>query len=155
MNERRSFRSFPGLLFHFYWTALYPPAIGSWDAAEAYKYFVCPPSSPDSRDTMGIQSLFVLAFFSFIARSMAVVVTIPFVAPTGATQVAQTLIGFSLEQDRWTDWVGLNSRNQFFFNVLDNLKISSGKPPFIRIGANSEDRTNFNPNVQVCSQLPE
>ncbi|KAF5359624.1 hypothetical protein D9756_003262 [Leucocoprinus leucothites] len=74
-------------------------------------------------------------------------VTVPVNAPDGAVPVAPSLIGFSLEQDRWTDWVGLNSRNQFFFNVLENLKDLSGKPPFIRIGANSEDHTNYNPSI--------
>ncbi|KAF9446613.1 glycoside hydrolase family 79 protein [Macrolepiota fuliginosa MF-IS2] len=80
---------------------------------------------------------------------MGVDVTVPLTTPPEAAPVAPSLIGFSLEQDRFTDWVGLNSRNLFFFNVLNNLKSLSGTSPFIRIGANSEDHTNFNPNVQV------
>jgi len=70
-------------------------------------------------------------------------------APFTAVSVSQSLVSFSIEQDRWTDWVGTTSRNEFFFNTLDNLKKLTGEPPQIRIGANSEDRTNFDRNVQV------
>lgn len=84
----------------------------------------------------------------FVLQSSATV-NISISPPSGSIQVAPNLIGFSLEQDRWTDWAGLDNRNQFFFNVLDNLRALSGEPPMIRIGANSEDHTNFNPNVKV------
>jgi hypothetical protein len=84
------------------------------------------------------------------AHVASVNINLPVTAPAGAVQVAPSLIGFSLEQDRWTDWVGLDSRNQFFFTALDNLRELTGEPPFIRIGANSEDHTDFNPNVKVC-----
>ncbi|KAK7031266.1 hypothetical protein VNI00_013517 [Paramarasmius palmivorus] len=64
-------------------------------------------------------------------------------APSGAPLISGSHISLSLEQDRWTDWVGLDSRNEFFFNTLDNLAQITGEPPSIRIGANSEDHTNF------------
>ena len=70
-------------------------------------------------------------------------------APSKAVPVLQSLISFSIEQDRWTDWVGTTERNDFFFNTLDNLNQLTGIPPQIRIGANSEDHTNFDQNVQV------
>lgn len=54
--------------------------------------------------------------------------------------------------DRWTDWVGTTSRNQFFYNTLDNLKQLTGAPPFIRIGANSEDHTNFRQDTNVSDR---
>ena len=76
-------------------------------------------------------------------------VSISSCAPSTAVSVSQSLVSFSIEQDRWTDWVGTTSRNEFFFNTLDNLKKFTGEPPQIRIGANSEDRTNFNQKVQV------
>ena len=69
--------------------------------------------------------------------------------PSTTEPVSQSLISFSIEQDRWTDWVGTTERNQFFFNTLDNLKQLTGEPPQIRIGGNSEDHTNFDQNVQV------
>ncbi|KAG6864970.1 hypothetical protein C0991_005877 [Blastosporella zonata] len=71
-------------------------------------------------------------------------VSIPLVAPPSAAQVAPDLFSFSIEQDRWTDWAGSTSRNQFLFNVLSNLAQLTGAPPRIRIGADSEDHTKFN-----------
>ena len=68
-----------------------------------------------------------------------------------AVSPSPSFISFSIEQDRWTDWSGKDERNDFFFNVLENLRFKSGAPPHIRIGANSEDRTIFDPNVQVWS----
>jgi hypothetical protein len=69
--------------------------------------------------------------------------------PSTAVPVSQSLLSFSIEQDRWTDWVGTTKRNDFFFNTLDNLNQLTGIPPQIRIGANSEDHTNFGKDVQV------
>ncbi|KAG5641825.1 hypothetical protein DXG03_004144 [Asterophora parasitica] len=55
--------------------------------------------------------------------------------------------------DRWTDWAGTTSRNAFFYNTLDNLKQITGQPPQIRIGANSEDHTNFKKHVQFAQAI--
>ncbi|KAF8659043.1 hypothetical protein AX16_001916 [Volvariella volvacea WC 439] len=79
-------------------------------------------------------------------------VPIPLTAPTGAQRVSGSFISLSIEQDRWTDWSGTTSRNEFFFNVLDNLKQITGEAPRIRVGANSQDRTNFNPGLQWVQQ---
>jgi hypothetical protein len=88
----------------------------------------------------------LVSLFAVQTPATVIISTSP---PNGSVSVVPNLVGFSLEQDRWTDWAGLNTRNEFLFNVLDNLRALSGVPPIIRIGADSEDHTNFNPNVQV------
>ncbi|KDR78988.1 hypothetical protein GALMADRAFT_63807 [Galerina marginata CBS 339.88] len=80
-------------------------------------------------------------------------VSISVLAPSAAPSISPSLISFSIEQDRWTDWVGTTARNQFFFNTLDNLNQLTGLPPQIRIGANSEDHTNFNGNIQFSEAV--
>ncbi|KAF9522314.1 hypothetical protein CPB83DRAFT_911422 [Crepidotus variabilis] len=69
-------------------------------------------------------------------------------APSNAAKLSTSLISFSIEQDRWTDWAGSTSRNDFFYNTLNNLGQLTGTPPQIRIGANSEDHTNYDPSLQ-------
>jgi hypothetical protein len=78
-----------------------------------------------------------------------ITVTIPLTAPPSAPLLSRSLVSFSLEQDRWGDWVGQGEGNPFFFNTLNNLKQLTGEPARIRIGADSEDRTIFDPSVQV------
>ncbi|RDB31001.1 Beta-glucuronidase [Hypsizygus marmoreus] len=80
-------------------------------------------------------------------------IPIPLSSPPSAPLISQSLISFSIEQDRWTDWVGATTRNQFFFNVLVNLNQLTGAPPRIRIGADSEDHTNFNQAVQTTQTV--
>jgi hypothetical protein len=74
--------------------------------------------------------------------------------PEGATKVNPALFSFSIEQDRWPDWV-INTttgfKNNFTLSAWNNLKELTGVPPWIRIGAASENRTNFNPSVKVLS----
>lgn len=77
-------------------------------------------------------------------------VSISQAAPSAAASISPSFLSFSIEQDRWTDWVGTTSRNDFFFNTLDNLRQLTGEPPRIRIGANSEDHTDFSANVKAC-----
>lgn len=96
--------------------------------------------------------LIALAHFALLGDLvLGVNIPIPLAPPSTAPLVIPPLVSFSIEQDRWTDWVGTTSRNQFFFNTLNNLNELSGVPPRIRIGANSEDHTNFNPAVQVSA----
>jgi hypothetical protein len=92
--------------------------------------------------------------FAFWGASLALAldVAIPLSPPSTANRIAGDHVSFSLEQDRWLDWSGTTSRNDFFFNTLDNLRQLSGVPPQIRIGANSQDRTNFNPNIDVSDR---
>ncbi|KAF9565353.1 glycoside hydrolase family 79 protein [Agrocybe pediades] len=95
--------------------------------------------------------LAVLLLYARLASCVSV--SIPVAAPSSAPTIASDYISFSIEQDRWTDWVGTTSRNQFFFNTLDNLNALTGAPPQIRIGANSEDHTDFNPNIQFSQAV--
>ncbi|KAF7327551.1 Glycoside hydrolase family 79 protein [Mycena kentingensis (nom. inval.)] len=80
---------------------------------------------------------------------------------TNAPSFSPSLISLSIEQvscralsiallrqsapkDRWQDWV----QSEFFSNILHNLAQLTGAPPGIRIGANSEDKTDFLPAVE-------
>ncbi|KAF7365406.1 Mitochondrial nad transporter [Mycena venus] len=80
-------------------------------------------------------------------------ISIPLSAPQGAPTLSPTLFSLSIEQDGWTDWAGTDSPNTFLVNVLNNLKQRTGEPPWFRIGADSEDRTNFNPAVQFSQTV--
>ncbi|KAH7873319.1 glycoside hydrolase superfamily [Lentinula edodes] len=70
-----------------------------------------------------------------------------------AVTISPSFVSLSIEQDRWTDWSGTTSSNQFFYNAMENLKNLSGSPPGIRIGANSEDHTNFDHGVQYAEDI--
>ncbi|KAF8734682.1 hypothetical protein AX14_003112 [Amanita brunnescens Koide BX004] len=91
---------------------------------------------------------------AFLALSLATHArgqpAISYYAPSNAVSPPPSLVSFSIEQDRWTDWSGTTARNTFVHNVLDNLRLKTGFPPHIRIGANSEDRTIFDPNVEFA-----
>lgn len=76
----------------------------------------------------------------------ALKVTIPTDHHLQAKGVAPDLISFSIEQDRWLQWVGSSKRNEFFFNSLDNLKQLAGVPPRIRVGGSIQDATFLNRN---------
>ncbi|KAJ7178640.1 glycoside hydrolase family 79 protein [Mycena crocata] len=89
-----------------------------------------------------------LLCFSLFHTAFALNVSIPTFPGTKAPFISPSLISLSIEQDRWPDWVGTDTRNTFFFNTLDNLKTLTGAPPDIRIGANSEDHTNFRADVE-------
>ncbi|KAG6826758.1 hypothetical protein H0H92_014548 [Tricholoma furcatifolium] len=87
--------------------------------------------------------------FSILGQQvLSLNVSIPLTPPSAAAQVSSSVVSFSIEQDRWTDWSGTTSRNQFLFNVLDNLGQLTGTPPHVRIGADSEDHTKFNAAIQ-------
>ncbi|KAN0138028.1 glycoside hydrolase family 79 protein [Lactarius tabidus] len=93
----------------------------------------------------------LLLFFlnwTLLSPALADTVTVPLTAPSSAKALSRTLVSFSLEPDRWVDWIGQGTRNSFFFNILDNLNGLSGEPPRIRIGGNSEDLTVFDSSVQ-------
>ncbi|KAF8520875.1 glycoside hydrolase family 79 protein [Hysterangium stoloniferum] len=76
-------------------------------------------------------------------------------APSNAEPLVSTHVSFSIEQDRWPDWTGIDSRNEFTHTALVNLQSITGQPPKIRVGANSEDHTLFSPTVTVVeAQFP-
>lgn len=77
-------------------------------------------------------------------------VSISTIAPPATFSISPSFLSLSIEQDRWTDWVGNTTRNEFFFNTLDNLNGITGEPPHIRVGADSEDHTDFSNDVEVC-----
>jgi len=79
----------------------------------------------------------------------AINVTLPTRAPSNAEPLAATLLSFSIEQDRWPDWTGVDARNEFTFTALDNFGQLTGTPTKIRVGANSEDHTTWSPTVTI------
>ncbi|KAG0708093.1 glycoside hydrolase family 79 protein [Suillus ampliporus] len=88
-------------------------------------------------------------FLTLVAPMVsAIEVTIPLVAPSGAALVMGNLVSLSIEQDRWVDWAGTTEPNKFFNNVLDNLVQITNTPPFVRIGADSEDHTDFSYDIE-------
>ncbi|KZV62776.1 glycoside hydrolase family 79 protein [Peniophora sp. CONT] len=88
-----------------------------------------------------------------LVRAQNVSITIPTQSPSSAFSVAQDLVAFSIEQDRWTDWIGTDTPNTFWLNALENLKQLSGLPTRIRIGANTADRTNFSFDVEYATDV--
>ncbi|KAI9567289.1 glycoside hydrolase family 79 protein [Boletus coccyginus] len=75
-------------------------------------------------------------------------VTIFLTTPSAAVPVAPDLVSLSIEQDRWDFWAGTTKQNEFFYNALDNLVQITNSPPFVRIGADSEDHTDFSYHVK-------
>ncbi|KAM5530161.1 hypothetical protein V8D89_016163 [Ganoderma adspersum] len=88
-------------------------------------------------------------FLRVFSRVAAVNITVPTSAPSGAQTLSPTLVSFSIEQDRWPDWVGTESPNDFTTNALLNYAELTGTPPDIRVGANSEDHTVWSPSVTI------
>lgn len=77
-------------------------------------------------------------------------VDVPVVAPTKSLPLASTLLSFSIEQDNWPDWSGIDERNEFTYSALSTYARLTGQPPKIRVGADSEDHTVWSPTVTVC-----
>ncbi|KAG7446126.1 glycoside hydrolase family 79 protein [Guyanagaster necrorhizus] len=98
--------------------------------------------------------LFLCLSSLLVSTASAVVeVSLSLSVPSNAPELSPSLLSFSIEGDRWTDWTGTTSKNQFLYNALDNLKTLTGVPPSIRIGGDSEDHTNFNPNVEFSEAI--
>lgn len=90
-----------------------------------------------------------LLLLGSLTLASAINVSLPSNTPSNAQPLLQTLISFSIEQDRWPDWTGINSRNPFTYQALKNLADLTGVPPKIRVGADSEDHTVWSPTVTV------
>jgi len=77
-------------------------------------------------------------------------------APKEAVDVSPFLISLSLEGDAWPQWAAnapnYNQRNDFFHKALQNLRDRTGSWPDIRVGANSEDRINFDKKIKIISE---
>ncbi|KAI0659696.1 hypothetical protein C8Q70DRAFT_88442 [Cubamyces menziesii] len=80
-------------------------------------------------------------------HAFTVRVSIPSSPPSNAQPLSPTLLSFSIEADCWPDWVGVTSRNEFTYNALHNHAALTGKPPSIRVGGDSADRTTWSPQV--------
>ncbi|KAF7333307.1 Glycoside hydrolase family 79 protein [Mycena venus] len=69
-------------------------------------------------------------FFYLFAASDSALVSIPLLASDDAPVVTGDLLSFSIGPDRWLDWAGNTSRNEFFYNALNNLvKFTGTSPP--------------------------
>ncbi|EJT96649.1 hypothetical protein DACRYDRAFT_60186 [Dacryopinax primogenitus] len=81
-----------------------------------------------------------------------VTITIPSSIPSNAKYSYGSLVGMSIEQDRFPDWAGtLGSPNPFTMTVLQNIVERYGVPPPIRVGGNTEDKTHWSPDVQYTN----
>ncbi|KZT74569.1 glycoside hydrolase family 79 protein [Daedalea quercina L-15889] len=84
-----------------------------------------------------------------VADASNVSVDVPVLAPSKSLPLASTLLSFSIEQDRWPDWSGIDERNEFTYSALMTYANLTGQPPKIRVGADSEDRTVWSPTVTI------
>ena len=85
----------------------------------------------------------------YFAVTAAVNVSVPVSPSPNSQPLARTLLSFSIEQDRWPDWSGVDVRNEFTHDALLRLASLTGQPPKIRVGANSEDHTVWSPTVTI------
>ncbi|KAH6873462.1 hypothetical protein B0T10DRAFT_416446 [Thelonectria olida] len=81
------------------------------------------------------------------------ILQLPTKKPEWAEKLSPHLAGFSLEMDRWPDWAGkeLGKPNEYFNQLLHNLGERTGHMPFLRVGANSQDRASVDLNVKVMN----
>ena len=84
-----------------------------------------------------------------VAHAWNISVDVPVVAPTRSLPLASTLLSFSIEQDNWPDWSGIDARNEFTYSAFSTYANLTGQPPKIRVGADSEDHTVWSPTVTV------
>ena len=102
---------------------------------------------------LALNVLLICGISATVPRVEAVSVSVPLSAPSDAATLNPSLLAFSIEQDRWVDWVGIEHPNIFFANALGNLAERTGRPPVIRIGADSADETDFSNDVEVRIRL--
>lgn len=96
-------------------------------------------------------TLCLALLFLTSSLSRALDISIPLHAASTTPKITPSHVSLSIEMDRWTDWAGSVSRNQFFFNTLDNLKQITGTPPSVRVGGNTMDATTFRADIGVCN----
>ncbi|KAF9812100.1 hypothetical protein IEO21_06383 [Rhodonia placenta] len=97
--------------------------------------------------------LHVAAAAAAAAAVTTVNVPVPVLAPTKSQPLASTLLSFSIEQDNWPDWSGIDARNEFTYSALTRLANLTGQPPKLRVGADSEDHTVWSPTVTVNQDI--
>ncbi|KAK7438142.1 hypothetical protein Landi51_11795 [Colletotrichum acutatum] len=78
--------------------------------------------------------------------------------PEWAERLSPHLAAFSIEMDRWPDWAGqkVGKPNEYFNQLLSNLGERTGHMPFLRVGANSQDRATLDLSLEVMNKtFPE
>ncbi|ADV23898.1 Hypothetical Protein CGB_H2500W [Cryptococcus gattii WM276] len=80
-------------------------------------------------------------------------VHVPNSQPAWAEWLSPNLAAFSIEMDRWPDWAGqkVGEPNQYTNQVLTNLGERTGVMPYLRVGANSEDRATIDLSFEVMN----
>ncbi|KZT54289.1 glycoside hydrolase family 79 protein [Calocera cornea HHB12733] len=93
-----------------------------------------------------------LGLAQLAASQTPVTITIPPSIPSTAKYLYGSLVGMSIEQDRFPDWAGtLGSPNPYTMSVLQNIVDRYGVPPPIRVGGNTEDKTHWSGDVQYSN----
>ncbi|KAF8220113.1 glycoside hydrolase family 79 protein [Tricholoma matsutake] len=98
-------------------------------------------------------TLCLALLFLTSSLSRALDISIPLHAASTTPKITPSHVSLSIEMDRWTDWAGSVSRNQFFFNTLDNLKQITGTPPSVRVGGNTMDATTFRADIGFAQDV--
>lgn len=83
---------------------------------------------------------------------------VPSRRPEWAEKLSPHLAAFSIEMDRWPDWAGqeVSKPNEYFNQLLLNLGERTGHMPFLRVGANSQDRATLDLSLEVMNKtFPE
>ncbi|CAK9781613.1 hypothetical protein CC85DRAFT_314754 [Cutaneotrichosporon oleaginosum] len=77
--------------------------------------------------------------------------TLPASEPPYSQPLDPQLGSFSIEMDHWRDWAGptVGAPNAFVNTALGQLSSRTGKPVYLRVGANSEDRATLDLDVAV------
>lgn len=88
-----------------------------------------------------------------ISDSYDLSLQLPSRRPAWAEKLSPHLAAFSLELDRWTDWAGeeIGKPNEYFNQLLRNLGERTGHMPFLRVGANSQDRATVDLSIKVVA----
>ncbi|KAH8897342.1 hypothetical protein GQ53DRAFT_778460 [Thozetella sp. PMI_491] len=121
------------------------------------------PSKPGSCYPMGIPGIVLSLLLALAVAHRAAAAAggaydftlqLPSQMPAWAQKLSPHLAGFSLEMDRWPDWAGqeVGKPNEYFNQLLRNLGDRTGHMPFLRIGANSEDRATIDLQFQVMNK---
>ncbi|WVO24674.1 uncharacterized protein IAS62_006051 [Cryptococcus decagattii] len=80
-------------------------------------------------------------------------VQIPNSQPAWAQPLSPNLAAMSIEMDRWPDWAGqkVGQPNQYVNQVLTNLGERTGAMPYLRVGADSQDRATIDLSFEVMN----
>ncbi|TFK26568.1 hypothetical protein FA15DRAFT_588192 [Coprinopsis marcescibilis] len=80
-------------------------------------------------------------------------VRIPVEAPPNSHSIPADFASLSIELDGWLEWVGKTSRNDFFYNALENIVQISGVPPRIRVGGKTQDRAYWSGSTEIADVI--